>query len=132
MRSRIAAFASIIALAFTVVAPPADAAPKKRDAVLQPARTQVIIRPGSRVSSGQGTMITTIGPGGVAQTRYVAQRRTFLDPGTETTPGEKLPGGVYVPLAYSPTSNIDVLSPSGSFRRQPLADPWDIPSYKFP
>ncbi|MGP0093893.1 MAG: hypothetical protein ACLPKB_28715 [Xanthobacteraceae bacterium] len=132
MRSRTAAFASVVALGFTIVAVPADAAPKKKDGALSPARTQVIIRPGSRVISGQGTMITTIGPGGVMQTRYVAQRRSFLDPGTDTTPGEKLPGGVYVPLAYSPTSNIDVLSPSGSFRRQPLADPWDIPSYKFP
>jgi hypothetical protein len=125
MRSRIAAFASVTALAFTLAVPPADAAPKN-------ARTHVIIRPGSRVISGQGTMIVTIGPSGVAQTRYVAQRRSFLDPGTETSPGEKLPGGVYVPLAYSPTSNIDVLSPGGSFRRQPLADPWDIPSAKFP
>jgi hypothetical protein len=124
MRSRTAAFASA-ALAFMFVVPPADAEPQK-------ARTQVIIRPSSRVVSGQGTMIVTIGPGGVVQKRYVAQRRSFLDPGTETSPGEKLPGGIYVPLAYSPTSNIDVLSPAGSFRRQPLSDPWDLPSNKFP
>jgi hypothetical protein len=132
MRSKTAAFASVIALASIVLALPADAAPKKRDGVLSPARTQVIIRPGSRPVSGQGTMIVTVWPGGVTQTRYVAQRRSYLDPGTEMSPGEQLPGGVYVPLAYSPTSNIDVFSPSGSFRRQPLADPWDIPSSKFP
>jgi hypothetical protein len=131
MRSRIAAFASVAALAFTFAVPPVNAASKKSE-YLPRARTQVIIRPGSRVIGGQGTMIVTIGPSGVAQTRYVAQRRSFLDPGTETTPGEKLPGGVYVPLAYSPTSNIDVLSPGGSFRRQPLSDPWDLPSSKFP
>jgi hypothetical protein len=131
MRSRTVAFASVVALASTFVALPADAAVRKRG-WLSPARTQVIIRPGSRVIGGQGTMIVTIGPNGVAQRRYVAQRRSFLDPGTETSPGEKLPGGIYVPLAYSPTSNIDVLSPAGSFRRQPLSDPWDIPSSKFP
>jgi hypothetical protein len=77
-------------------------------------------------------MIVTVEPGQAPRVRYVAQRRSFLDPGTETTPGEKLPGGVYVPLAYSPTSNIDVFSPGGSFRRQPLSDPWDLPSSKFP
>jgi hypothetical protein len=132
MRSRTVAFARVAALAFTIVALPVDAAPKKKDGMLPPARTQVIIRPGSRPVSGQGTMIVTVWPGGVTQTRYGAQRRSFLDPGTETTPGEKLPGGVYVPLAYSPTSNIDVFSPDGSFRRQPLSDPWDLPSSKFP
>jgi len=131
MRTRTVAFASVVALASTFAVPPVNAAPKKSE-YLPRARTQVIIRPGSRVFSGPGTMIVTIGPNGVAQRRYLAQRRSFLDPGTETTPGEKLPGGIYVPLAYSPTSNIDVLSPSGSFRRQPLSDPWDIPSSKFP
>ena len=59
-----------------------------------------------------------------------AVRRSYLDPGTEVSAGE-LPyrAGTSLLPAYSVTSNIDVTSPAGSFRRQPLSDPWDLPGF---
>ena len=113
--------AGLLAVAITLSAVTADAAPRKRVARTP---TQFIVRPMDT------TRITTIGADGVVRTRYVAVRRSFLDPGTEVSPGE-LPytaGASLIP-AYSPTSNIDVTSPSGSFRRDPLSDPWDLPGF---
>lgn len=114
----VAAAASLLALAVTLTA--ADAAPRRH--VRAP--TPLVVRP------LDSTRITTIGEDGVVHTRYVAVRRSFLDPGTEVSPGE-LPyrAGAALTPAYSPTSNIDVESPSGSFRRGPLSDPWDLPGF---
>ncbi len=115
-----AGIAGFVALAVTLTAATADAAPRKRTAR---APTQFVVRPDT-------TRITEIGEDGVVRTRYVPVRRSFLDPGTEVSPGE-LPytAGLSVIPAYSVTSNIDVNSPGGSFRRQPLSDPWDLPGF---
>lgn len=115
--------ASLLAVAVTLTAATADAAPRKR-AKTPGAPTQFVVRP------RETTRITTIDEDGVVHTRYVAVRHSFLDPGTEVAPGE-LPytAGASLQPAYSPTSNIDVQSPSGSFRRGPLADPWDLPGF---
>jgi hypothetical protein len=120
VRTLAAAAASLLALTVTFTAISADAAPRKRAG----APTTFVVRPLDT------TRITTIGEDGVAHTRYVAVRRSYLDPGTEVSPGE-LPytaGASLIP-AWSVTSNIDVQSPNGSFRRSSLSDPWDLPGF---
>jgi hypothetical protein len=123
LRTLAAGTASLLAVAVTLTAATADAATRKR---VRPAHqpTQFVVRP------LDSTRITTIGEDGVVRTRYVAVHRSFLDPGTEVSPGE-LPytSGLSLIPAYSPTANIDVASPSGSFRRGPLSDPWDLPGF---
>ncbi len=121
----VAATAGLATLATLLIAAPSDAVARKR--VRNPgAPTQFVVRPRDT------TVITTVGEDGIVRTRYVPVRRSFLDPGTEVAVGE-LPShtGLSVIPAYSPLSNIDVISPNGPDRRQPLNDPWDVPSPKW-
>src|SRR4051794_40985774 len=57
--------------------------------------------------------------------RIRVERRSFLDLGTETLPGERKYTDYAFPPGYSPLS--DALGPGRDFRRQPLLDPWDVP-----
>jgi hypothetical protein len=66
-----ATFAAIGALA--LVAAPADAAPKKKTVVY---------------NSRGHTVYTSRGEDGRTRTRIIIQKRSYLDPGTETSPGE--------------------------------------------
>jgi hypothetical protein len=57
--------------------------------------------------------------------RIRVERRSFLDLGTETLPGDRKYTDYAFPPGYSPLS--DALGPGKDFRRRPLLDPWDVP-----
>ena len=122
-RALAAGTAGVAVLTMLLTAFSADAAPRKRVRFSR-APTSFVVRP------LDSTRITVVGEDGIVRTRYVPVRRSYLDPGTEVSVGE-LPytSGLSLIPAYSPTSNIDVRSPSGSYRRGPLSDPWDLPGF---
>jgi hypothetical protein len=114
--------AAAVALAAMLTAGPAEAAKRKRVVIEHRAIPQIVVRP-------SGTHYTFVGPDGIGRRYFVTERRSYLNPGTEVLPGEGNYTNYVFPPAYSPTANIDVFSPSGSFRRQPLSDPWDLPNF---
>ena len=75
MRLKLFAAALLSAGALAHVAAPADAAPKKR----------VV----STVTNRSHTVYVSRDEDGRTRTRIIIQRRSFLDPGTESFPGEK-------------------------------------------
>jgi hypothetical protein len=70
---------------------------------------------------------------GRTRTRVIIQKRSFLDPGTETFPGERVGNTGYV---QNPTqtagSVIDNTSAGLSNRQSPLPGPWTLPSKNNP
>ena len=56
--------------------------------------------------------------------RVTVWKRSFLDAGTEVLPGDRKYTDYVFPLGYSPIDNV--LGPGRDFRRQPLADPFDL------
>lgn len=73
MRLKIAAAAIALVGALSLLAAPADAAPKKK----------------TTVSPSGNTVQVSRGEDGRARTRIIVQKRSYLDPGTETFPGER-------------------------------------------
>jgi hypothetical protein len=73
MRLKIAAAAIALVGALSLLAAPADAAPKKKRVVYSSGNTVQV----SRDENGR------------ARTRIIVQKRSYLDPGTETFPGER-------------------------------------------
>jgi hypothetical protein len=91
MRLKVIAIVLAVAGALTVLAAPADAAAKKKRVVESSDRTVVV----SRDEHGR------------KHTHIIVHRRSFLDPGTESFPGENTGRG----YAMSPThSASDVLN----------------------
>jgi hypothetical protein len=90
------------------------------------AEAQTKRRPYAR---SQGTVYTVIDEGQRPRSRIIVTPRSYLDAGTEVLPGERKYNDYVWQPGYSPTQNIDVFSPSGSFRRMPLSDPWDLPGF---
>ena len=74
MRLKVAAVAIALIGALGLLAAPADAAPKKKARVLYTHGNTVYV---SRDESGR------------KRTRIIIQKRSYLDPGTETFPGER-------------------------------------------
>ena len=73
MRLKMVAAAFAFAGALALLAAPADAAPKKKRVVYRGDRTVFV----SRDENGR------------THTRIIIQKRSYLDPGTETFPGER-------------------------------------------
>jgi hypothetical protein len=73
MRLKVVAAAFAVSAAIGMMAAPADAAPKKKVAVLD--------------ARGQ-TVFTSRDEEGKTRTRIIIQKRSFLDPGTEVLPGD--------------------------------------------
>lgn len=73
MRLKVAAVAIALVGALSLLALPADAAPKKKRVVYNRGNTVYV----SRDENGR------------ARTRIIIQKRSYLDPGTETFPGER-------------------------------------------
>jgi len=93
---------------------PADAAPKKK-----------------RVVTGQGnTVFYSRDENGRARTRIIIQKRSYLDPGTETFPGER-EGHDY---AATPTQHASEVLDHTTFSatQTPLPGPFDLPSKNNP
>lgn len=60
------------------------------------------------------------------RTRVYVTRRSWLDAGTEVTPGDRK----FQDYVFPPGWNLaDQNDPRGGFRRQPLPDPFDLPGY---
>jgi len=73
MRLKFVATAIVAAVAVAMLAPPADAAAKKK-----------------RVVAGSGhTVFVSRDEDGRTRTRIIIQKRSYLDPGTEQFPGER-------------------------------------------
>jgi hypothetical protein len=98
--------AGLCAIVFGAVssAGPADAATQKK----------------KQAASNQSQSTTT----GRPRARITVERRSFLDAGTETLPGDRKFTDYAFPPGHSPYS---ALGPFRDFRRQPLLDPWDFP-----
>ena len=60
------------------------------------------------------------------RTRVYVSRRSWLDAGTEVSPGDRKFQDYAFPLGWNLADHND---PRGGFRRQPLPDPWDLPGY---
>jgi hypothetical protein len=115
MRLKGVATAFAVTAAIGLLAVPADAAPKKKVAVLD-ARGQTVFR-----SSDED---------GRTRTRIIIQKRSFLDPGTEVLPGDTNDRH----YAFSPThSGIGVFDNTAFGRSQSaLPGPFDLPSKNSP
>jgi hypothetical protein len=59
---------------------------------------------------------------GRTRTRITVQRRSYLDAGTEVSPGDRKFTDYAIPPYYSP---LDVLGPGWNYDRRPLNSPWE-------
>ena len=109
MRLKIAAAALALVGAVALFAQPADAAPKKK-----------------RVITGHGqTVFVSRDENGRARTRIIVQKRSYLDPGTETFPGER---GDH-DYAWLPNHRASGVLDNTSFggNQTALPGPWTLP-----
>jgi hypothetical protein len=112
MRFKAAATAIAVIGALGLLAAPADAAPKKK-------KDKEVV-----YSNGQ-TVFVSRGEDGKTRTRIIVQRRSYLDPGTETFPGERS----NYDYAVLPTHRADGVldnTVAGS-SQQPLPGPFTLP-----
>ncbi|MGE3868826.1 MAG: hypothetical protein AB7F51_04860 [Pseudorhodoplanes sp.] len=63
------------------------------------------------------------------RTRVVVRQRSYLDAGTEVQPGERKFMDYALPPNYSVLESA--LGPGQNFWRQPLNNPWDVPSSRW-
>jgi hypothetical protein len=114
MRLKAAAAAIAVIGALGLLAAPADAAPKKKQVVY---------------SNGQ-TVFVSRGEDGRTRTRIIVQRRSYLDPGTETFPGER---GDH-DYAVLPNHRADGILDNTVFgsNQLPLPGPWTLPGRNNP
>ena len=114
MRLKIFATAFAVTAALALLAAPADAAPKKK-----------------RVVDARGhTVFVSRDEDGRTRTRIIIQKRSYLDPGTETFPGENL-GNNYV---QAPNHRADDVLDNTAFgsNQTALPGPWTLPGKNNP
>jgi hypothetical protein len=109
-----AAFAAIAAVA--VLAAPANAAPKKKPAEVVDARGH--------------TLFTSRDEDGRTRTRIIIQKRSYLDPGTETFPGENSDHNYAYSATHSPSGILDNTAFGGN--QSALPGPFSLPSRNNP
>jgi hypothetical protein len=110
MRLKIIATALAAAAAIAMLAAPADAAAKKK-----------------RVVTGAGhTVFVSRDENGRSRTRVIIQKRSYLDPGTETFPGENTGQG----YAFSPNHSASGVLDNTAFgnNQTPLPGPFTLPT----
>ncbi len=90
------------AVVAATLAPPADAAPRKRFAAKR---------------TGQPTVFVSRDEDGRTRTRILVTRRSYLDGGTEVLPGQRKFTDYVNPPNYRP---LDILGPGKNYDRQPL------------
>ena len=114
MRLNLVATAFAVTTAMALLAAPADAAPKKKQVV---------------TGSGQ-TVFVSRGEDGRTRTRVIIQKRSYLDPGTETFPGENT-GNNYAQL---PSHRADGVLNNTAFgsNQTALPGPFTLPSKNNP
>jgi hypothetical protein len=110
MRLKAAATAIAVLGAVCLLAAPADAAPKKKQQVVY--------------SNGQ-TVFVSRDEDGRTRTRIIVQRRSYLDPGTETFPGERSDHD----YAVLPTHRADGILDNTAFggNQSALPGPFTLP-----
>src|SRR5208283_5992420 len=109
MRLKFIATAVAAAAAMAMLAVPADAAAKKK-----------------RVVAGTGhTVFVSRDEDGRTRTRIIIQKRSYLDPGTETFPGENV-GNNYVQLPNHRADDVLDNTAFGS-NQTALPGPWTLP-----
>ncbi|AXK82558.1 hypothetical protein DW352_19750 [Pseudolabrys taiwanensis] len=115
MRLKVFATATALIVAAGLLATAADAAPKKRKVVY---------------SNPNRTVVVTRGEDGRTRTRVIVEKRSYLDPGTETFPGE--PGNFG--YAITPTHRASGIQDNTSFgiNQSALPGPFDLPSRNNP
>jgi hypothetical protein len=115
VRLKIIATALLVAGAIAFVAAPADAAAKKKRAVVTGSGRTVFV---SRDEDGR------------TRTKIIIQKRSYLDPGTETFPGENL-GNNYV---QAPNHRADDVLDNTAFgsNQTALPGPWTLPGKNNP
>lgn len=114
MRLKLFATAFAVAAAMAMLAAPADAASKKK-----------------RVVTGAGhTVFVSRDEDGRTRTRIIIQKRSYLDPGTETFPGENT-GNNY---ALLPTHHATGVLDNTAFgdNQSALPGPWTLPGKNNP
>src|SRR5664279_4692382 len=114
MRLKLVATAFAVTAAMALLAAPADAAPKKKQVV---------------TGAGQ-TVFVSRGEDGRTRTRVIIQKRSYLDPGTETFPGENT-GNNY---AASPNHRASGILDNTTFggNQSALPNQWTLPSKNNP
>src|ERR1039458_4339719 len=114
MRLKLVATAFAVTAAMALLAAPADAAPKKKQVV---------------TGSGQ-TVFVSRGEDGRTRTRVIIQKRSYLDPGTETFPGENT-GNDYAQFPNQhATSVLDNTAFGGN--QSALPNLWTLPGKNNP
>lgn len=116
MRLKVVATAVALAVAAGLMATAADAAPKKKRVVYTSARGNTV-----QISRDEN---------GRTRTRVIVQKRSYLDPGTETFPGERGNFG----YAITPTHRAGGIQDNTSFgiNQSALPGPFDLPSRNNP
>jgi hypothetical protein len=114
MHLKLVATAFAVTAAMASLAAPADAAPKKKQVV---------------TGAGQ-TVFVSRGEDGRTRTRVIIQKRSYLDPGTETFPGENT-GNNYAQL---PSHRADGVLNNTAFgsNQTALPGPFTLPSKNNP
>jgi hypothetical protein len=114
MRLKLVATALAVAGALALLAAPADAATKKKRVVTTRGNTVYV----SRDENGR------------KRTRVIIQKRSYLDPGTETFPGENTGQG----YAMSPTHSAEGVISNTIFgiSTTPLPGPFTLPGKNNP
>ncbi len=116
MRLKIFATAFAVTVALALLAAPADAAAKKKRVVATTGHTVFV----SRDEDGR------------SRTRVIIQKRSYLDPGTETFPGENT-GNSYVQLPNQRAAGVIDNTIFGlSNTQSPLPGPWTLPGKNNP
>lgn len=111
MRLRVVAVALAAIGAVALLAAPATAAPKKKAAVVVNARDH--------------TVFTSTDEDGQRRTRVIIQKRSYLDPGTESFPGENTGRGYAQSPNQRASSVLDNTNFGGS--QSSLPTMWTLP-----
>ncbi len=115
MRLKVVATTFAIAAAIGLLALPADAAPKKKHVI---------------VDSRGHTVFVSRDEDGRTRTRIIIQKRSYLDPGTETFPGERGSHDYANLPTYHPSGVLDNTTFGGN--QSALPGPFTLPSKNNP
>src|SRR5471032_337468 len=116
MRLKVVAAAFAVVGVVALLAAPANAAAKKKEVAV--------------VDTRGHTVFTSTDEDGRKRTRVIIQKRSYLDPGTETFPGENSDHNYAFSPTHSPTSVLDNTNFGGN--QSALPGPWTLPSKNNP
>ena len=106
--------AAAVVAALSLLAAPADAASKKKRLVA--------------VSGTGHTVFVSRGEDGRTRTRVIIQKRSYLDPGTETFPGERVGNTGYIENPNQYAGSVINNTSAGLYNTQSaLPGPWTLP-----